>query len=516
MIESDSIEKRSSTRWTSLRPFVAVALWILLGIAIWVHLMMRPIEPNEHMYVAGSVLTMKDKIYVDFPFGQMPNLPFVYAGLYKVTGTSHYLFVARVATWVVTMMTCGMMGAIASHFTRPQKGLAPVLAAWVLALSESFILISGECSNYVFPILFSLVAFWALVALPVRFSSGLAGLTISIAVGFKLYYATLVPMFAIAVFLLAGRGRSRWLNLAAYLGSGVLGAFPSIFCFWRDSDTFWYDNVGLHLQTANWFREIHYHDRLLLLDRARYVKSCLQHPSQMWMAFGIGIALIRWFRRDIADWRWVSLAASLVGMSLITVLIPVPTWPQYVGMIVPFVLVLVLAVGSDRSLAIERALLVSFLVGVVVSGPYYARMASLATQFKNWTPIAYHDQARDIVRAFPINDDAIIASFMPLLIVEAGYRVEPEFATARFVYQIAEGLSDEFASKIGTTSRSRLDAFLDLKRPELIVTPISKSPPVDATTSVDELDRYAEMHGYEKNVFSNAEFIVWRRFGEEQ
>jgi len=516
MIKSDSVEQRSAIRSTLFGPFVITFLWLLLGLATWGHLMMRPIEPNEHVYVVASVLAMEHKLYSDFAFGQMPNLPFVYAALYQLTGTAHYLFVARLATWVVTMLTCGMMGAIAYHFARSQKGLQAALAGWVLALSDSYILITGECSNYVFPILFSLVAFWALMALPIRFGSGLAGFALSLAVGFKLYYVTLVPVFAIAVFALAGHGRQRWLNLGIYLGFGVLGAFPSLLCVWRDSGAFWCNNVGLHRYSTNWYYEIHYHDRLSFFARAQYAKSCLQHPSQMWMAFGIGIVLIRWLRRDFSDWRWVSLAASLVGMSVLSALVPVPIWPQHVGMIIPFVLVMLLAAGSDRIVSVERALLVTFLVGVVVSGPYYARMVSHALHFKNWSPIAYHNQARGMVADFALNHDAMIASFMPLFIVEAGYKVEPEFAAARFIYQIAEGLSDELAAKLPTTSRSRLDAYLDSKRPELIVTPFSRSCPGDALSPDDDLDRYAETHGYEKKVLSNVECIVWRRVGQEQ
>jgi hypothetical protein len=487
-----------------------------MAIATWSHIMMRPIEPNEHMYVAASVLAMEHKIYSDFPFIQTPNLPLVYSMLYRWTGTEHYLFVARIATWFATMMTCVVMGAIAWRFSSSNQGYQAALAAWVLALSESFILITGECSNYVFPILFSLIAFWALLALPIRVGSGLAGFTLALAIGFKLYYASLVPLFAIAVFILSKDQSRRWLNVVVYLVGGVIGSVPSIVCFIRNFESFLFNNVGFHLQTAKWYNDIHYHDRLLLFDKARYAKSCLQHPSQMWILFGIVAVLVQFARRDFRDGRWVAFAWSLVCMSIVTVLIPTPIWPQYVGMIIPFALVLVLTASSDRSSMIEQTLLVCFLVGAIVSGPYYLRTMTQARQTKNWVPLAYHEEARAAMSSLSLKANVTIASFATLFVLESGYRVEPEFATARFVYQISDGLSDEFATMIHTTSKSRIDAFLDSKRPDVIVTPRSRASPGNAPPPDDDLDRYAKERGYKTHPNSSSEFNIWRLVEEDQ
>jgi hypothetical protein len=180
-------------------------------------------------------------------------------------------------------------------------------------------------------------------------------------------------------------------------------------------------------------------------------------------------------------------------------------------MIIPFGLVMLLAAGNARLVLAEQALLVTFLVGIVVSGPYYVRMLSRGVHYRNWTPIAYHQQARRIVEGFAINRDAMIASFMPLLIVEAGYQLEPELVGAQFLYQAAEALPNEIVEKLPATSRSRLEAYLDAKRPALIVTQFSRDCPGDAIPPDDDLDRYAETHGYEKNVFPDAEIFVWKR-----
>jgi len=521
MIEPGEIEQRSLFPWIFLRQFTILFLWILLGIATFGHIMMRPIEPNEHMYVAAAVLTMEHEIYADFPFLQMPNLPYVYAAIYRLTGTEYYLFVARVVTWVATMMSCSMMGAIAWQFARSQHGFQAIFAAWILALSESFILVTGECSNYVFPILFSLVAFWALVALPSRFGSGLAGFAVAMAVGFKLYYASLVPLFAIAVLLLPVDWDKKCWNLAAFFAFGLFGALPSVLSLVRNTETFLYDNIEFHLQTARWFHEIHYHDRLLLFDKVRYAKSCLQHPSQMWIAFGIAFTLVDFIWRtpdkdplgvehSRRNRRWGLLSASLVAMSLLTALVPTPMWPQYVGMVVPFALVLVLAVGNQFPFEMKRALLVCFLVGLVVSGPYYLRSMPHLFQTKSWVPIAYHNESREIFRSFQLNNDAVIATFMPLMVVEAGYRILPEFANARFLYQVSHKLSDKRVAKIRTTSPSHLDTLLDSKQPELIVTPFLRFSQGNALCPEDDLDRYAKEHGYFANEFSLSQLHVWR------
>jgi hypothetical protein len=235
----------------------------------------------------------------------------------------------------------------------------------------------------------------------------------------------------------------------------------------------------------------------------------------MWIAFGFVAVLVECMTKKLSDWRWVSLALSMVAMSIATALAPTPTWPQYIGMIVPFAIVLLLAAGNAGGLAIEKSLWVGFGVGMIVSGPYYLRVTIQATRPMNWIPIAYHQQAREILREFGGRDEATIATFMPMMVAEAGYKIVPEFANARFLYQVSEGLSDELAERLHTTSRSRLENFLDSKRPELIVTPNSRSSPANSPSADEDLERYAKHRGYQVTEFSDGAINVWR-IGQEK
>lgn len=484
----------------------------MFGLVTWAHVMMRPVEPNEQMYIAASILSQDAELYRDFAFLQMPNLPLLYAGLFRLTGTEHYLFLARSLTWLFTLGTCGAIAGIAWHYTR--NSVSAALAAWLMALSENFILTTGECSNYVMPMFLSLLGFWLVVCRVDRVSTLAVGILIGAAVGTKLYYAALIPAFLGMVFFQTCSRRSQGLRLVSMLTGVGIGCLPSIWHLVKNPENFMFNNLWFHWETANWFRSIEYSDRVTLLSRVRYGKSWLQHPSQMWIVFGcIAVGVRQWMNWNSHPAKTdVGLALSICGLSVVASLSPVPAWPQYFAMPIPFVLVWFLANLSDDPKRINYFLGCCVAVGVFVSGPYYVRCTTEAIHPSRWVPLAVHRQAIELFReSTAFGHRPLVATFLPLLALEAQCDIHVEFATSGFLPQMAERLTESQIQRYRTTSFRRIRGLLDSRTPDFIVTRIAWGSPGNSPSLDDSLAAYAAEHDFQRTEFADLNLVVWKR-----
>jgi len=89
---------------------VAVLVLVVLSVAILGNSMTKSIGRDEQMYCAGGVLLAQGKmIYRDFSYAaQLPYHPLLYAAIFRISGTSHYLLVGRMVSVVcdILVMVC--------------------------------------------------------------------------------------------------------------------------------------------------------------------------------------------------------------------------------------------------------------------------------------------------------------------------------------------------------------------------------------------------------------------------
>ncbi len=460
------------------------------------HVIARPIEPNEHMYVAASVLAMDHTLYEEFAFVQMPYLPRHYAFLYSLFGSEHYLLHARMACWIAFMVMTLCVGGIAWHYSRDPIIVITGMIAFVWC--DSIILITGECSNYTLAACVSLMAFWAFVSGRARpgtdrrpgtdgwgghwgkAAAALVGLLIGISVCIKLYYAVLVPVFVLASWfrpsaVAAGVGapgrRDRVWETAMLIGGVALGVFPAFMQLASAPDAFMFNNLGFHRWKTQVYLDTGYGDRMSLHSRIQLGKTCLQHASQMWV-FYVGIlaagVLYRHWRR-IGDCFELAVACCLTLTCLSAAIIPVPAWQQYFAMPIPFAMVIALMLAS-RYKKIGRPLMCAVaLTGMFVAGPYYGRAVAKSLHADGRTGSVLHAESRALIAKIG-KPRPLVAGTRTLIPIEGGGRIYPEFALSGFMFELSRHLPEDQIRRYCVTAPQALEDLFRASAPDAIIT----------------------------------------------
>jgi hypothetical protein len=489
----------------------AIGLWAVLTFA---HAMNRPVEPNEQMYIPAAVLSQEAWLYRDFTFLQMPYLPLLYAAFYSWSGAGSYLLIARLLTWMATMATLLVTGFTAWRLSRHADIRLGVLAASLLGCSECFILVSGECSNYIYAMLFASLAFASLTCWSGWLGAFLAGWCLSVAIGFKLYYLTLLPVLCLGWWLAAKVSSASWRGWWAMIGGLGLGLLPAVSLGCWFPEAFLFNNLTAHFESAEWYTSLAYADRMTIFQKLRYLKSNLQHPSQVWCVVG---AMGWWM-----SWRWQRaaresrLAAVFGGATIVaacTALTPTPMWPQYVAMLLPFAVWTWVVVGDRRAPRAASFLLGTMVaVGVLVSGPYYLRQLVKLAKPDQWPGVAMRRDAQRLLERAPWLRQHLVVSLTPILPMEAGLKIDRAFSASRFVYQTADRLTDEVIDHAHVTSPQRLARYLDTRPgPLAIITQRARWSIPGAAPGEDDLDRYAAERGYACTEYEDLGLRVWRQ-----
>ena len=387
--------KSSAGKWVP-RILLGI-LAIVIAVVTLAHVMDRPVEPNEHMYLAASVLAMDHQLYHDFAFVQMPYLPQLYAGMFSVLGTQYLLLQTRLVTWLVFLAMVAITGRIAWYHTRNR--MAVISAAVILVCSDSITIITGEVSNYALPATLSLAAYGWFVARQGNASRVLVGILLGICVCLKLYYAVLIPVFVGFQWLRSRHQPSGW-QLPVWMVFGVgLAVLPATWHMLGGIDRFFFNNLGFHRWKTSVYFALDYGQYMTLVERIRYGKTCLQHASQMWIAYTAALAVVMIAAAKQRRWigEHLALPSTLALVCLLTALVPVPAWSQYFAMPVPFALVVAIVLASRHPRRGPLLLAATALVGVLVSGPEYARRVTRISHRDGWTPLVLHDQAVSLV-----------------------------------------------------------------------------------------------------------------------
>jgi hypothetical protein len=479
--------------WWSL----GFALLFLILLATFAHQITRPIEPNENMYVAASALAMDQDLYRDFAFVQMPYLPHLYAFLYSVSDTTQYLLCGRLVTWLTFLATIGCVAGIAWHFSRDI--VIAISSVLIFVCCDSVILITGECSNYALASCLSLASYWLFVARRDRIALFFVGILLGIAVCVKLYYAVLVPVFALATWFRLNRPERRFGLTLLFLVGVAIAVLPAFYSLIGDPDRFMFNNLGFHRWKTQVYLDTGYGARMTLHDRIQHGKSCLQHASQMWILYTAVIAVWTLFRRR-DQWQPSSdllLACSLAGITLLAALVPVPAWSQYFAMPVPFLLVIAIQLAGQNLKPGRLLLTATAVAGLVVSGPYYVRAINALGEPVHRTPLVLHDESQKLIEQID-TDHPLIATTCTLIALEGGGRIYNEWALSGFMFELSDHAPEDMLEKYRVTSPKTFHKLLAKRPPDAI---LARDNVLDAPLSA-----YAQSRGFRR--IENAELGV--------
>lgn len=502
-MNGDEAEQCSNTVSGPAR-FAIFAALAGLGLLTLAHILARPVEANEHMYIAASVLAMDHSLYRDFAYVQMPYLAKLYALLFQATGTEHYLLTARIFTWVVMQAGIICVGGIAWRYRRDV--VLAIAAMITFACSESILLITGECSNYALSSFLSLAAMWLFVCRRSHFAMAGVGALLGLSVCIKLYYAVLVPGCLIAVIFRPGEKQDRVKQALWFVGGVAISVLPAFWMLVADPDRFMFNNLGLHRLKAEVYQQNGYDDRMTLHQRIQHGKSVLQHASQMWILYAVILALFALYRnrRRLRDQFDLLLALSAACICLLTALTPIPAWSQYFAMPVPFFLVIAIILAANQKQLGTTLMSAVAAAGLFVSGPYYARAVAATIGNNGVTPIVVHDQSRALVQQIASasgSDRPLIATTRTLFALEGGARIYPQWAGSGFLFELTDQLSDTQIDTYQVTAPRTFPELLRQRPPDAIMTTVAGND--------QSIADYAQNNGYQKIESSELGVLIW-------
>lgn len=444
---------------------------------------------NEQMYVAAAyLLTQGQRLYTDFAFVQMPYSPLIYAAVYSLTGSGFYLLKAKLVNYLFMLLAAGLLYGRVWRVTQ-DRALALLL---VVILFANYYLLRAtiEASNYTLPVAFGLLAALCLLA---ALDGGrraalwclAAGVALAVAIGAKLYYATLLAPFVLAALLYprAATGRARLVQGVLPLVAGVwIGLLPVFYYAARDWDRFRFNNLGYHLLNTLWRAQNGFTDMgwSAKLETARDLAT---NPNFAPLGLWLALAGLLWWNRRAAPVAWPSPGAALAGMaavvSLLTAFTPRPLFPQYFAMPIPFMLLWVgeLVAGrtvEERRLLRQLGMVVALIALLAVLPRHTGSLRRWAAGADRWSGIESVQASRALAaqlagRGLLDRGAPLVATLSPVAALEAHLPFYPELATGSFVYRIGDLLTPEERLRYVATSPSTLAELFDAQPPAAIL-----------------------------------------------
>jgi 4-amino-4-deoxy-L-arabinose transferase-like glycosyltransferase len=191
----------------------------------------RPIDGDEGYYATAARQVSEGRIpYLDFFYPQMPLLPYLYAPVYKMVGSS--LANMRLLSVAAGVLSLFLWGLILRRRWPERPGIVMAGLALV-AMNPYFLSWNVTVKTFALTNLAVFATVWALDrGLQSRRWSWflLAGVTAGLGVGVRLLYLPWAGMLALALGWLQLRGMEKGLrlgNMAAYLGGLLVGLAPS-------------------------------------------------------------------------------------------------------------------------------------------------------------------------------------------------------------------------------------------------------------------------------------------------
>jgi hypothetical protein len=471
----------------------------MVFLLLFLRSMARPLNHDEHQFVAPAVLLLRDGLlpYRDNPVFHTPDLVFIFAGVFAMT--SYLLLAARCFNVLCAILLLVLIFAVAAHAFRhlgEKRWLIALGFFLLLGLNRGFDFTAGRAWNHDLAVLSAIAAFLAFVRTqectrPMIWTAA-CGAFVGLALGTRLSFAPLVAPFAVATLLFPIQGRSRLFSLTIY-GTGLaLALLPIALLVLQAPSSFLFDNFTYNGVINRLYRESTVPHEIAFLNKLGFpFEEVLKSPSDLAIVIGfIYFALRPWWR---AGWRQWRANPELTTLLLILPFLfigswaPTPSYRQYYYPFVPFLLL-----GNIYGLARERTFRVGWIVAAVATESFIATILALppgtiTRRPTNWPVFAAHEEGLEIERLLPHGRILTLAPVFPL---EGGLEIYPAFATGPFAWRTARFINAQHRARFGFIAPVDLAAFLNKQPPDAIFT---GSEHADLE---EPIKRYAWTHHY--------------------
>jgi 4-amino-4-deoxy-L-arabinose transferase-like glycosyltransferase len=471
--------RRRLAVWAGL---AAIVFLLLFGRA-----MHRPLDLDEHQFVAPPLLLAHHGLipYRDFPYFHMPNLVGIYAALALMSPWP--LLAARTLS-----VLCGTATVLLLFATgwRLLPG-APPRARWLVTggiasvymTSRLFTYTNGWAWNHDTAVLCTLGAFLLHTrglrqGRPWYFTA--AGLLLGMATGIRLSFALAVVPFALSLLLAdapALARRQRWLGLAGAILGALVALSPAIVLLAGNPDHFVFGNLGYAALSTQFYRASRHPSAMTLPGKLVYLpQTFLSDPGNALLlvlpAYALG-----WRFWRARGWRSPYRNELLLLLGLlpplgIGALGPTPTQYQYYYMLLPFLALAILytiAADAEDRRTLRRWVRVVACGAVLAAGiglPRWYWPVVYLPRPHLWTPLRVHAAGEWLKATAP--QGARVLTIDPLIPLEAGMAVYPDYAVGRFVLLVGPFTTAEQRQRYRLTWGDRLYHRLTEEPPDVI------------------------------------------------
>jgi hypothetical protein len=477
-------------------------------------------DHNEGLYVtAGWLVAHGRRLYEDFSFWQMPYSAWLYAGVFWLVPSSHFLLMAKGVAFLFWVGSAATLFAIVRHLAR--DALIGVALTVLFACNLTIVRCAAEASNYIQPLAFALAAFLGAL----HGSTGdkgrfwgwaAAGGCIAAATGLKLYYLPCALVFALVAILFprgqAAGSRLRQ-GLVPFLAGMGFGLLPVAVVAVRNPAAFFFNNLRVHAVTAGWWHDViaqnlggssHFGIPLTYLAKATYARKILELGCNASLIIGVvgclGLLVRRGAMKIILSPEHV-LASGLTVVAVAMTFIPTPMWLQYWGMPVEFLFLwfAVLVVHVIRATTAGGMIILAAVIGVSLA----SGAVGFAWEFrrvgvtKDWSGLSLHRLAvhmGDVVQPSAGKGERL-ASLNQVFAVESGrFDVCEELAYAPFTYVIADRLTPAERRKYHLAGPRELEQLFGSNQPGAVYASVNPENVWSETAMLN----WGETHGYQE------------------
>ncbi len=487
---------------------LVILILIALSLAILANSMTKPLGRDEQMYcTAGSLLAQGKMIYRDFSYpAQMPYHPLLYAALFKMLNTTHYLLVGRILSVVcdILIVVCivGIYRRIFKSFAI--SGMLLSLAAAVLYVFNPLVdYANGYAWNHDVVVLFVVLSFWLFISTDFKQKSPTEGghdqNPVSLgwriaAIGALLTLATcmrittaLVELLFFAVLLSqpAGSIKQRLKTALPFLIAAAVVLIWPVWVIALAPRAFFLNLVRIPTLYGEWLHQIG-----MVYNKFDLIFVSLMMPGYFALiviTIYLCVVIVCLRRRlKISNARNLLLAALLPLTFFIIALIPPTMWRQYLAMPVPFLIIsfafpllylrkLVDKTSPNKYFNIA-VVLVNLFAAVLLAICVYIAVASYPVVLyrtpivlvpEKWVPIEIHRVSEDI--AEKTKEPKLILTLAPLFAIEGGCDIYTELSAGSIVYRIADSLTPADRAVTHTVGPKTLAALLEKNPPSAVI-----------------------------------------------
>jgi hypothetical protein len=519
-----------------------ILILLFLSLAMLANSMTKPLGRDEQMYCTGGVMMAGGKlIYRDFSYAaQMPYHPLLYAALFKILNTTHYLLVGRIVSTVcdIGVLVCivGIYRRIFAGF-RTAGALLGMAAAILYVFNPLVDYANGYAWNHDVVILCVMLSLWLFVSIDLKSSSqyrriAIVGALLTFASCMRITTAIVELLFFVMLAVRPGESVRAGLKRAAvFLFAAAFVASWPVWVIIQAPRAFYLNIIKIPTLYSEWLERIGMvHNKMELMFHSITTPGYL---AVIVIAAYLCFVLVFLHRKSkITEGRILLFAPLLTVTFFIIAFIPPTMWQQYLAMPVPFWVIsfayplLYLRKLPSRTNYISKnvtlseakglagpkreiprcarndiemvsnhfkiaVVLIVFCVIVAIGSQSFilSRTLMLAAP-EDWTPIQLHRISQEISER--VKEPKLVLTLAPLFALEGGCDIYTELSAGSIIYRVGDFMTAEERAITHTIGPKTLEELVE------------KSPPAVVIVGV-------EMEFLEEHLFKTAVKPDWER-----